>query len=58
MIIIIEATRVMRVRGGVRYKKNYRGKNTKISSLCSTILFYTGLNFLAAFMAKTFALSA
>ena len=56
MIIIIEATRVMRVRSGT--KKIDRGKNTKISSLCSTILFYTGLNFLAAFMAKTFALSA
>ena len=55
MIIIIEATRVMRVRSGT---KKIEGKNTKISSLCSTILFYTGLNFLAAFMAKTFALSA
>ena len=49
---------VMRVRGGGQVQKNYRGKNTKISSLCSAILFYTGLNFLAAFMAKTFALSA
>lgn len=46
----------MRVRSGT--KKIDRGKNTKISSLCYSIFYYTGLNFLAAFMAKTFALSA
>ena len=50
----------MRVRSGTKKYERKKKHSQKVSwCVCfATRIHYTGLNFLAAFMAKTFALSA